>query len=80
MVLRLSVIVSFRIPKELKKRMDRLRSIVNWSEEVRRFIENRVKEHEQLIAIEKLEKTIESIPPSPRGTATKYVREDRDSH
>ncbi len=74
-----SVTVSFRIPRELKKRMDALRDVVNWSEEVRKFLEQRVREVEQMMAIEELEKLIEKLPEVPRGTTAKYVREDRDS-
>jgi predicted DNA-binding protein len=76
----LSVTVSFRIPRELKEKMDRLRGYVNWSEEVRRFLERRVRELEQAIAIEELERVIRELPETPRGTAARYVREDRDSH
>ena len=76
----LSITVSFRIPRELKRKMDELRGLVNWSEEIRRFIERRVKEYEQLRAIEELEEIIRSIPAVPKGTATRYVREDRDSN
>ena len=76
----MSVTVSFRVPEELKRRMDRLRKYVNWSEELRKFLERRVKEYEQERAIEELEEIIRKIPTSPRGTATKYVREDRDSY
>lgn len=75
----MSVTVSFRIPRELKRKMDEYRGLVNWSEEVRRFIERRVREYEQLRAIEELEEIIERIPQTPRGTAAGYVREDRDS-
>ena len=76
----MSITVSFRIPKELKKRMDALRDRVNWSEEVRRFIEQRVRELEQEIAIKELEELIAKLPQVPRGTVTRYVREDRDSY
>jgi len=76
----LSVTVSFRIPKKLKEKMDALRGIVNWSEEVRRFIEERVREYEQAKAIEELESIIRRLPEVPRGTVTGYVREDRDSY
>jgi len=72
------VTVSFRVPKELKKRMDKFKDI-NWSEEVRRFLEQRVRELEQLRAIEELERIIEKIPKVPSGKAVEYVREDRDS-
>jgi len=76
----LSVTVSFRVPKELKKKMDELRGLINWSEEIRKFIERRVREYEQLKAIEELEEMIKSLPTVPKGTATRYVRENRDSH
>jgi len=76
----LSVVVSFRVPKELKKKMDELRELINWSEEIRKFIERRIKEYEQIKAIEELEEIVKSIPTVPRGTVMKYVREDRDSH
>jgi len=72
--------VSFRVPRELKEKMDNLREHINWSEELRRFVENRVKQFEQEKAVEELEEIIKRIPPSPRGTTTKYVREDRDSY
>ena len=76
----MSVTISFRVPKELKKKMDELRGTINWSEELRRYLERRIREYEQSKAIEELEKVIESLPPLPRGTAVGYVREDRDSH
>jgi hypothetical protein len=60
--------------------MDRLRGKVNWSEEVRRFLEERVREYEQLEAIRELEEALKTLPQAPRGTALRYVREDRDSH
>jgi len=75
----LSVIVSFRIPKQLKERMDKLRGKVDWSEEVRRFLEEKVREYEQLEAIRELEEAIRSLPKVPRGTALGYVRGNRDS-
>ena len=76
----MSVTISFRVPKDLKKKMDELRGTINWSEELRRYLERRIREYEQSKAIEELEKVIESLPPLPRGTAADYVREDRDSH
>ncbi len=76
----MSVTVTFRVPKELKERMDKLRGYVNWSEEVRLFLEKRVRELEQARAIEELEKLIRNLPEVPRGAVTGYVREDRDSH
>ncbi|MCI4436184.1 MAG: CopG family transcriptional regulator, partial [Ignisphaera sp.] len=40
-------VICIRIPKELKEEMDKLRGVVNWSEEIRRFIEKRIEEIEQ---------------------------------
>ncbi|RLE86884.1 MAG: CopG family transcriptional regulator [Thermoprotei archaeon] len=73
-------VISVRIPRELKKKMDSLRGVVNWSEEVRRFIERRIREIEQEKAIEELEELIQRLPLMPRGHIAKYVREDRDSN
>jgi hypothetical protein len=50
-------VISFRIPRELKK-IDSLRGIVDWSEEVRRFIERRVREIEQERVVGELERLI----------------------
>ena len=76
----MSVIISFRIPRELKEKMNKYRKTINWSEELRKFIEKRIKELEQQKAIEELEETIKNLPQIPKGTATRYIREDRDSH
>jgi len=73
-------IVSVRVPKELKKKMDSLKRVINWSEEIRRFIEKKVIEIEQKKAIEELEEFIKKMPVISKGTAIQYVREDRDSH
>lgn len=75
----MSVTVSFRVPRELKRKMDELRGEINWSRELREFVERRIREYEQLRAISELEEAIKSLPTSPRGTAAGYVREDRDS-
>ncbi len=75
----MSVTVSFRVPRELKRKMDELRGEINWSRELREFVERRIREYEQLRAISELEEAIKSLPTSPSGTAAGYVREDRDS-
>ena len=76
----MSVVISVRVPKKLKEEMDRLSSYVNWSEEIRRFLEERVKELRRKLILEEVRKVIEKLPEAPRGTAVSYVREDRDSH
>ncbi len=74
----ISTTVSFRIPKKLKEKMALLKGRVNWSEELRNFIERRIKELEQLIVFEKIDKILEKIPEAPKGVVLSYLREDRD--
>ena len=76
----MSVVISVRVPRRLKEEMDKLSGYVNWSEEIRKFLEERVKELRRKRVLEEARKVIESLPELPPGTATRYVREDRDSH
>ena len=73
-------VISIRIPSELKKKIDSLKGLINWSEEIRRFIEGKIREIEQEKAIEELEALIQKLPEMPRGLAARYVREGRDSN
>ncbi len=45
----MSVVISFRISKELKEKMDRLKHI-NWSEVVRRAIVEEIRRQEMLLS------------------------------
>jgi len=76
----LSTVISVRIPKKLKEKMDELRDMVNWSGEIRKFLEKRVEELHRRRVLEEIRKVLEKIPEAPKGTAAKYVREDRDSY
>ncbi len=69
-------VVSFRIPRELRERMKNVD--VNWSEEIRKFIEAKVREHMRKRALEEIDSMLERLPAAERGTAAKYVREDRE--
>jgi len=71
-------VVSFRIPKELKRAMKEIE--INWSEEIRRFIEIKVREHGRKKALEEIDAMLSGLPGAERGTARNYVREDRDSN
>ena len=73
----MSTIISVRVPKKLKKRMDKLRDMVNWSEEIRKFLEKRVEEFHRRKDLEEIRKVLEEVP---KGTVTRYVMEDRDSY
>jgi len=73
-------VVSVRISRELKEKMDRFRNRVNWAEEIRRFIEERVRELEREKVLKEVEKLLHGLPTQPRGVISSVVREDRDSH
>jgi len=63
-----------RIPRELKEKMKKLP--VEWSEEVRRFIEEKVKRLELIGAIEEIELRVEKR--RLRVNSAKLIREDRE--
>jgi len=71
-------VVSFRIPKALKEQMKETN--INWSEEIRKFIEKKVREYKRVKALEEIDEMLASLPRARRGTARNYVREDRDSN
>ena len=76
----MSVVVSFKVRREVKERMDRFRGRVDWAEELRRFVEERLRELE---AEENLRRVVEELERigvgAPKGFAVASVREDRDS-
>jgi hypothetical protein len=71
-------VVSFRIPKGLKKKMKEMN--INWSEEIRSFIEAKVREHRRKMKLQEINEMLEGITITQKGRAAKYVREDRDSN
>jgi len=76
----MSVVISVRVPRELKEKMELLRNSINWSEEIRRFLEARVEELYRVKVLKEVRKVIEQLPKVPQGTVMGYVRGDRDSH
>jgi len=78
--LSMSEVFSIRIPRELKRRLERLRGVVDWRSEVVSFLEGRVKYYERVLALRKINELISKHPEVPKGFATESVRGDRDSH
>ena len=73
-------VVSFRVRRELKEKMERFRDRVNWAEELSRFVEERVRELEAEENMERIIAELEKIPVEvPAGFSKAAVREDRDS-
>ncbi len=71
-------VISVRVPRELKKMMKEVN--INWSEEIRKFIEKRIREYRRLKALEEIDSLLSDIPEAEVGIAKSYVREDRDSN
>ena len=65
-------VVSFRIPHELKKKMKDVD--INWSEEIRKFIEAKVREYRKKKALEEIDIILANLPKNRKGDCEK-VRE-----
>lgn len=70
-------VITIRIPEDLKRRMRRVN--VNWSEEIRRFIAQRVEEEERRENLERALKILKGRKGVERGFSALSVRGDRDS-
>ncbi len=76
----MSAVVSFKVRREIKEKMDRYRDRVNWAEELRRFVEERIRQLEAEENLKAVIEELEKIPVhAPKGFSTTSVREDRDS-
>jgi len=75
----MSVVVCVRIPRELRERMRRLGD-VNWSDVIRRFIEETVSRYEFEEAVRRVEEDLRDVPELPPGTVSRWIRVDRESH
>ena len=73
-------VVSFKVPKHVKRRMKELKPYVNWPDELRRFLIRRLEEIERELTFEKVIKCLKQTGSVPKGFSTRSVREDRDSH
>jgi hypothetical protein len=69
-------IVAVRVPEETKKKMKKVPE--DWSEYLRHAIEERIMQDERKKILGELKEIFAKIPKSPRGTAAKGIREDRD--
>jgi len=71
----MSVKITVRIPRELKERMDRFRN-VNWSDVIRRAIEEKVREEEVEWALKVMDEI--SRKAKPEKPLAEVIREYRD--
>jgi len=74
-------VVSVKVRREVKEKMKRYADRVNWAQEIREAIEEKLKQLEAeenfKAVLQKLEKAQWSMP---RGFSAASVREDRDSN
>ena len=68
-------VISVRVSRDLKERMSKVRE--NWADYIRRRIERRIKEHEILEALRRIDE-IRSKTRMNVYHAAKTIREDRD--
>ncbi|MCG3260269.1 MAG: hypothetical protein H7644_11010 [Candidatus Heimdallarchaeota archaeon] len=76
----MSTTMSLKIPEELREKMRKLKDQVEWSKEIREYIQKRIREIEGKKKLEEVHEMIKKTSSSPLGTARKIVREERDSH
>ena len=72
-------VVSVKVEERMKREMEKLRSQVDWPTEIRDFIGGRIEQVQREVNLGEVEEILSEMPPVPRGTATRLVREDRDS-
>jgi uncharacterized membrane protein len=73
-------VVSFKVRKEIKEKMVKYRDRVDWPEELRRFVEEKIREIEARENMERIIREMERIKvKAPPRFSEESVREDRDS-
>jgi len=75
----MSNIVCVRVSRELREKMKKFHNI-NWSELIRKFIEETVSRLEAEELLKKIENDLRDVPILPAGTVSRWIRVDRDSH
>jgi len=73
-------VVSVKVPRRVKEDMERLKDRVRWPEEIRSFIAKKLEETKNRETVEQTEELLDTMPVQPKGTISRLVREDRDSH
>jgi predicted DNA-binding protein len=74
----MSSVVSFKVPREIKEKMKKLKKHVKWSEELRNFLIKRVEEVEREVNMREAVEMLKKTRGVPKGYAVALVREDRD--
>jgi hypothetical protein len=75
----MSVVVRVGIPRELRERMRRLGD-VNWSDIIRRSIEETMPRYEFEEVVRRVEEDLRDVPELLPGTVSRWIRVDREGH
>jgi hypothetical protein len=75
-----STVLSVKVPPTLLEEIRESREEIDWPEEIRAFMRERLRRWKGQKALEKASRRIERLPPRPRGYASASIREDRDGH
>jgi len=75
-IVNMSSVIGVRVPKRLKEELERLG--INYSEEVRRFLEDLVRKKKAEKILRELEDLEESIGRIKGNLAAEFIREDRE--
>jgi len=73
-------VVSVKVPPKVKEDMRKVKDSVEWSEEIRGFILKKLEEERKKEGIRKAEDVLRGVRKLTKGSASKLIREDRDSH
>jgi len=73
-------VVSVKVPRWVREKMKAYSGLVNWPDEIRRMLISKIEEVERVRAVEEAVKLLARLPSTPKGTAVRLVREDRDSN
>ncbi len=73
-------VISVKVPEDVKEKMKKTKDKVDWPEEIRNFVARRVEELEKAKRLEEVKRLLADLPVQPRGSISRLVREDRDSH
>jgi len=71
-----SVVIGVRIPRRLKEELEELG--INYTEEIRQYLEQRVREERAKRLIERIEVFRKRIKPIEENLSAMLIREDRD--
>ncbi|AAY81282.1 hypothetical protein [Sulfolobus acidocaldarius] len=76
----MSEVVSFKVKREIKQKMELYRTEVNWSEELRGFVEQKIAEIEAKKGVNKILQELKDADWGfQKGISSQLTREDRDA-